>query len=197
MPATLNSRVFNTVDDSGHSGPSSGWSFGSGAGGMVSGFAICGCCGRLVSDGATDGHQGVIVNIDNRGNFGPNGKPSLSTTDAGLQITRGNQSWVTTGQPLGTPATVTFAFRASATTMPTDTAGFTQFTAIQIAATLLALRSGRMSPTSSSSAWTTVQVTPTMPRSCSATIPAARAAQRHSPMAQARRRRDRFPATCG
>ena len=141
MPATLNSRVFNTVDDSGHSGPSSGWSFGSGAGGMVSGFAICGCCGRLVSDGATDGHQGVIVNIDNRGNFGPNGKPSLSTTDAGLQITRGNQSWVTTGQPLGTPATVTFAFRASATTMPTDTAGFTQFTAIQIAATLLALRS--------------------------------------------------------
>ena len=141
MPATLNSRAFDTTSY-GVDGRPSSWGFGPEAGGTVSGFAICGCCGQMVSDGARDGHQGALVNIDSRGGgSGPNGKPSLSTTDAGLQITRGNQSWVTAGQPLGTAATVTFAFRTTATTMPTDTVGFTQFTAIQIAATLLALRS--------------------------------------------------------
>lgn len=141
MPTLLNSRTFGGPSQVDHSGSMSNWLFGSDAGGSMSNFAICGCCGRLVSDSVSDGHQGVIVNIDSRGGSGPNGKPSLSTTDAGLQITRGNGSWITAGQPLGTAATVTFAFRASATTMPTDTAGFTQFTAIQIAATLLALRS--------------------------------------------------------
>jgi hypothetical protein len=110
MPTLLNSRTFSVASDPDRSGASPGWDFGSGAGASVSGFAICGCCGQLVSDGANDGHQGVIVNIDDRGGFNPNGKASLSTTDAGLQITRGNQSWVTAGQPLGTTATVTFAF---------------------------------------------------------------------------------------
>ena len=75
------------------------------------------------------------LNADDRGVFGPNGRASLSSTDAGAQITRANQSWATA---LGTAATVTYAFRDSVTTMPTDTTGFSQFSATQIAAATLA-----------------------------------------------------------
>ena len=101
--------------------------------GAVASYQICGCCGvyRGPTDGTDTGGQGVIVNGDDRGVFGPNGKPSLLTTDAGVQITRTGVSWST----LGTPAVVSYAFRASApTTMPTDTTGFSQFSAGQIAA---------------------------------------------------------------
>ncbi|MGV8951881.1 MAG: M10 family metallopeptidase C-terminal domain-containing protein [Cypionkella sp.] len=106
--------------------------------GAIASYQVCGCCGvyRGPMDGTDGGGQGVILNGDDRGGFGTNGKPSLFTTDAGAQITRTGQSWATA---LGTPAVVTFAFRASAVTMPTDTQGFTQFSAGQIAATLQAL----------------------------------------------------------
>ncbi|HYC99213.1 M10 family metallopeptidase C-terminal domain-containing protein [Brevundimonas sp.] len=108
--------------------------------GAVASYQICGCCGRF--HGATDstdgGGQGVILNADDRGSFGPNGKPSLGTLDAGAQITRSNTSWASN---LGQAAVVTYAFRASATTMPTDTTGFSQFNSAQIAATELALAS--------------------------------------------------------
>ena len=93
--------------------------------GAIASYQVCACCARF--HGATtetDGGGGPIfgLNADDRGVFGPNGKPSLSSTDAGAQITRSNQSWATA---LGTAATVTYAFRDSVTTMPTDTAGFT------------------------------------------------------------------------
>ncbi|WP_269515461.1 M10 family metallopeptidase C-terminal domain-containing protein [Brevundimonas subvibrioides] len=53
-------------------------------------------------------------------------------------MTRSGLSWAS---GLGTAATVTYAFRSTApATMPTDTAGFTQFTATQISAVLLALQ---------------------------------------------------------
>ena len=107
--------------------------------GAIASYQVCACCARF--HGATtaaDGGGGPYfgLNADDRGVFGPNGKPSLSSTDAGAQITRTNQSWAA---GLGTAATVTYAFRDSVTTMPTDTAGFSQFSAVQIAATLQAL----------------------------------------------------------
>jgi hypothetical protein len=114
-------------------GPATNPSFGA-----IASYQICGCCGvfRGPTDGTDGGGLGVILNGDDRGGFGSNGKPSLFTTDAGAQITRTNQSWATA---LGTAATVTYSFRASAATMPTDTQGFSQFSAGQIAATLQAL----------------------------------------------------------
>jgi Ca2+-binding RTX toxin-like protein len=105
--------------------------------GAIASYQVCACCARF--HGATtqaDGGGPVFgLNADDRGVSGPNGKPSLSSTDAGAQITRANQSWAT---GLGTAATVTYAFRDSVTTMPTDTAGFSQFNASQIAASVLA-----------------------------------------------------------
>ncbi|WP_439475914.1 M10 family metallopeptidase C-terminal domain-containing protein, partial [Brevundimonas sp.] len=106
--------------------------------GAIASYQVCACCARF--HGATteaDGGGGPVfgLNADDRGVFGPNGKPSLSSTDAGAQITRTNQSWAT---GLGTAATVTYAFRDSVTTMPTDTSGFSQFNATQIAASVLA-----------------------------------------------------------
>ena len=106
--------------------------------GAIASYQVCACCARF--HGATTAANGgdgpnFFLNADDRGVFGPNGKPSLSSTDAGAQITRSNQSWAT---GLGTAATVTYAFRDSVTTMPTDTAGFSQFNATQIAASVLA-----------------------------------------------------------
>lgn len=82
-----------------------------------------------------------FLNADQRGQgAGPGGKPSLSTNDAAIQLTRTGASWLG-GQPLGSGVTVSFAFRSNApAAMPGDTAGFSQFSAAQIAATLLALQ---------------------------------------------------------
>ncbi|MDP1912757.1 M10 family metallopeptidase C-terminal domain-containing protein [Brevundimonas sp.] len=104
--------------------------------GAIASYQVCACCARFHGP-TTEGAGGPLfgLNADDRGVFGPNGKPSLSSTDAGAQITRANQSWATA---LGTAATVTYAFRDSITTMPTDTAGFSQFNAAQIAAGVLA-----------------------------------------------------------
>jgi serralysin len=106
--------------------------------GAIASYQICGCCGRFHgATDATDGDgQGVLLNADDRGLFGPNGKPSLDPIDAGAQITRSNTSWAT---GLGQPAVVTYAFRVSAPVMPSDTTGFSQFNSFQIAATQLAL----------------------------------------------------------
>ncbi|HEX8471845.1 MAG TPA: M10 family metallopeptidase C-terminal domain-containing protein, partial [Brevundimonas sp.] len=80
----------------------------------------------------------AFLNGDDRGGSTTNGKPSLTVTGAGEQITRTNQSWAT---GLGTAASVTFAFRSTApSTMPADTTGFTRFTDVQITATLAALQ---------------------------------------------------------
>ena len=78
-----------------------------------------------------------FLNADDRGGL-VGSRPSLTTDAAGVQITRNNLHWG--GGAVGTAATVTYAFRATApTTMPSDTSGFTQFNAAQIAATLVAL----------------------------------------------------------
>lgn len=83
-----------------------------------------------------------FLNADARGQGpGPGGKPSLTTSDVALQLTRTGASWLG-GQALGSGVTVSFAFRSNApTTLPTDVNGFSQFSAAQIAATLLALQS--------------------------------------------------------
>jgi len=107
--------------------------------GAVASYQICGCCGNFhsVVDGSDGGGQGVILNADDRGMFGPNGKPSLDPIDAGAQITRNNWSWAT---GLGQPAVVTFAFRDTfVSTLPDGTSGHNAFSAAQISATLLAL----------------------------------------------------------
>jgi serralysin len=59
------------------------------------------------------------------------GKNSLTVPEAASQLLRGEPGW---GPALNVAATVTYAFRASApTTMPSDTAGFSQFNSAQIA----------------------------------------------------------------
>jgi Ca2+-binding RTX toxin-like protein len=106
--------------------------------GEISSYATCGCCGRFhaFSDGTGDG-QGVLLNGDDRGGSGSNGKTSFTVTDAGVQLSRFSQGW---SGVAGSSATVTFAFRNTAPgTMPTDTGGFSQFSSLQITATLLAL----------------------------------------------------------
>lgn len=106
--------------------------------GDVGGYTPCGCCGgfhAIFEEGG--GGPLALLNGDDRGGFGPNGKVSLSPTVAGSTITRSNVAWTTT---LGQPGNVNFAFRSTAPgTMPDDTTGFTRFTEAQIAATLLAL----------------------------------------------------------
>ncbi|MDI6624990.1 MAG: M57 family metalloprotease, partial [Brevundimonas sp.] len=107
--------------------------------GAIASYQICGCCGNFhaVTDGTDGGGQGVILNADDRGSFGPNGKPSYDPIDAGAQITRSNYSWAS---GLGQAATVTFAFRDTfVTTLPDGTTGHNAFSAAQISATLLAL----------------------------------------------------------
>ncbi|MBP2160297.1 MULTISPECIES: M10 family metallopeptidase C-terminal domain-containing protein [Asticcacaulis] len=69
------------------------------------------------------------------------GKISYSVDDAAAQITRYGYSQSGYGVT-GTPATVSYAFRASApSSMPGDTGGFSVFNATQIAAAELALQS--------------------------------------------------------
>lgn len=107
--------------------------------GAIASYQICGCCGNFhaVTDGTDGGGQGLIVNADDRGGYGPNGKPSLDPIDAGAQITRSNYSWA---NGMGQATTVTFAFRDTfLTTLPEDTTGHNAFSAAQISATLAAL----------------------------------------------------------
>ena len=79
----------------------------------------------------------AFLDLDERGGTAPNGKISLTPTDAGTQITRSGASWSTLGQP----ATITYAFRSNApTTMPSDTTGFSRFNVQQIQATELMLQ---------------------------------------------------------
>ncbi|WP_420479211.1 M10 family metallopeptidase C-terminal domain-containing protein, partial [Brevundimonas sp. FT23028] len=114
-------------------------SSGSSAFGAIASYQVCGCCARFhgATSAGEDGGLGVILNGDDRGgSTSPNSKPSLSPGDAGAQITRSNSSWA---NGLGQAATVTFAFRASVTTMPSDTTGFTQFSATQIATAIQSL----------------------------------------------------------
>jgi serralysin len=66
-----------------------------------------------------------------------NGLPIYSWTQAAAQITRPNANWST----LGSPATVSYAFRSTEPgTMPDGTGGFSRFTSAQITAAELALR---------------------------------------------------------
>lgn len=139
MPA--NALRPNTLDGLSHLSLSDGsgrFAESSGSFGSIEGYPVCGCCGRFhaVFDDGT-GPLGFL-NGDDRGGTA-SGKPSLTVTGAGAQLTRNNVSWATS---LGQPATVDFSFRSSApTTMPSDTAGFSRFSDTQIAVTLLALQS--------------------------------------------------------
>lgn len=110
--------------------------------GAISSYGLCGGCGRFHGATDTGGDSGrllAILNGDDRGGLGDNGKPSLGPIDAGSQLTRANLFW---GSTMGSPTTVTFAFRSTApSSMPNGTDGFSQFTSAQITATLLALQS--------------------------------------------------------
>jgi len=70
----------------------------------------------------------AFVNADSRAGV-VGGKTSLTVDQAASQLLRGEPGW---SSALHVAATVTYAFRASALTMPSDTAGFSQFNAAQI-----------------------------------------------------------------
>lgn len=73
-----------------------------------------------------------IASLADRGGVEPNGKTSYSISQAAEQLTRESTGW---GGALGTAATVTYAFRATApSTLPTDVESFSRFNAAQIAA---------------------------------------------------------------
>ena len=96
----------------------------------------------LTEDESTNAADGVtsrtFLIADQRGvGTELNYKASLSVEDAAVQLTRANLSW----GPLGQAATVSFAFRATASGMPSEVQGFTNFSALQIQATLMALQS--------------------------------------------------------
>lgn len=80
----------------------------------------------------------TALDADRRGEPGVANKPSLSVADAAAHLTRAGLSW---SGALGSAAVVTFAFRSTSGPMPLDTTGFSNFTAVQIQATLLALQS--------------------------------------------------------
>jgi len=70
-----------------------------------------------------------FVNADSRDGVVA-GKNSLTVAEAASQLLRGEPGW---GPALNVAATVTYAYRASApATMPSDTAGFSQFNSAQI-----------------------------------------------------------------
>lgn len=108
--------------------------------GAVGGYSPCACCGgfHAVYDGAGS-TSFFALNADDRGDLGPNGKASLTTEEAGAQITRSNASWAS---GLGQPGTVTYAFRSTApASLPSDVSEFSRFNAAQINATLQSLTS--------------------------------------------------------
>ncbi|MEZ5958975.1 MAG: M10 family metallopeptidase C-terminal domain-containing protein [Hyphomonadaceae bacterium] len=92
---------------------------------------VCGCAacgGRSPSD-----PQAFIPPTSG---VAANGLPIYNWDQAAAQLTRESNGWA----GLGNPANITFAFRASMDgAMPSDTSGFSQFTAEQIAMTLEAL----------------------------------------------------------
>jgi serralysin len=70
----------------------------------------------------------AFVNADSRVGMVA-GKTSLTIAQAASQLLRGEPGW---SSQLQQAATVTYAFRESASTMPSDTAGFSTFSAAQI-----------------------------------------------------------------
>jgi Ca2+-binding RTX toxin-like protein len=92
--------------------------------------------------GSDVGGYSLTVKSIPTGNSSPNtfidnGKTQFSWDEAAIQISRTGASWAT---DFDTSAVVTYAYRSTApTTMPSDTAGFTRFTAAQIAANEAAL----------------------------------------------------------
>ncbi|KRB52214.1 M10 family metallopeptidase C-terminal domain-containing protein [Phenylobacterium sp. Root700] len=77
-----------------------------------------------------------FLNADARGAI-VGTKESYTVAEAAHQLTGGEPGW---SSALGTAATITYGFRATAPgTMPDDTTGFSQFNAAQIAQTELAL----------------------------------------------------------
>ena len=110
--------------------------------GDVSTYLLCACCAgfHAVFEPGVDTPVSSL-NGDDRGGIGGDNKVSLSIGDAAANLTRGNSNWLAGGS-LGQPLVLTYSFRSAApTTMPEETTGFSRFTEVQIAATLLALQS--------------------------------------------------------
>jgi serralysin len=86
--------------------------------------------------GSDTPHAASYLNADARAGAGDNGKLSFTIDQAAVQLTRESSGWGG-----GHAATVTYAYRADApSTMPSDTGGFSQFSAAQITQAELALK---------------------------------------------------------
>jgi len=123
MPVAFRADV-NVFEDAG-----TALELGGGANGAP---AVCGCpiCAGVSYEGPGDGPVGFQP--PTTGTAG-NGLPIYSWDQAAAQLTRAGVSW---SFSLGQPATVTYGFRATApATMPSDTGGFSVFSAAQIAFT--------------------------------------------------------------
>jgi serralysin len=88
--------------------------------------------------GAGGGDPQAYLNAEQRGGTAPNGKPSKTIDQAGLHLVGGEPGW---SSALGVGYTVTYGFRSTApSTMPSDTGGFSRFSAAQITQAELALQ---------------------------------------------------------
>ena len=80
----------------------------------------------------------TYLNADERAGTGDNGKISFTIDQAAVQLTRDSNGW---GFGNGHAETVTYAYRADAPfNMPSDTAGFSEFSSAQITQAELAIR---------------------------------------------------------
>jgi serralysin len=93
--------------------------------------------GENLFTGGDAGPQ-FFLNADARSGIAANGKTSMTIDQAANQIIRGEPGWSAT---LGTPFTVTYAYRADApASMPDDSGGFQRFTTAQINQAELAIK---------------------------------------------------------
>jgi serralysin len=93
----------------------------------------------LAKEAADGGAPLAYLNADQRAGIGDNGKPSFTIDAAANRLTGGEPGW---SRALGVGYTVTYAYRASEpASMPSDTTGFQRFSAAQINAAELAIKS--------------------------------------------------------
>ena len=78
-----------------------------------------------------------FLNADARDTTAANGKVSQTINEAASTLVRGEPGW---SAALGVGTTVTYAYRASASTMPEDATGFERFNSAQITQAELALK---------------------------------------------------------
>jgi hypothetical protein len=116
-------------------------------GGIAGPICACPICSAAATAIVSEPLYGL--NAADRGETGPNAKPSLTVAEAAVQLTRDDASWNGTGV-LGRAATVTYGFRDTAPATMRRHVGFIALYAAQIRAGRAVVPVWATSPISSS-----------------------------------------------